>query len=291
MDIDQLRTALALIEHRTVNRTAAALGLAPSSVSDRVRRLESDLGAPLFVRDRAGMHPTVAGRSYLAAAANAVHLLDGAAEQLLAAPGLRVGAQASIADELLPDALETLRRAHPGLRVEVRPESDRDRLFTGLDHGDLDAIVLLDTGDDVGDLGFGHPASELEHLDIRDVEMTVVAPPSHPLVGRPVAMADVGRTGGLIGREPRCSFWMATQRWLGPSVEITAVGGLAQVREWVAAGRGIALLPAFAVHADLASGRLVALDAEPPALRLRLVWHPGRDESRLRPLLYALTRA
>lgn len=292
MDLDQLRTAIALVQHRTVNQTAAALGLAPSSVSDRIRRLEGDLGASLFIRDRSGMHPTAAGRAYLASAGAALEALDLAAEQLDARPGLTVGAQASIADELLPAVLDDLRQARPDLTVQLRPDPDRSRLFHALDRGEIDVAVLLDAGEHVGDLGFAQPVSAIEYLDVREVPMTVVVPPDHPLLGRTVTMQEIQQTGGLIGRESRCSFWMATKRWLGPDVDLTAVGGLAQVREWVASGRGIALLPEFTVHADLSSRRLAQLDVDAPPLQLRLTWREDhKDANALRHLLYALTRA
>ncbi|MFC9898469.1 LysR family transcriptional regulator [Nocardia sp. NPDC127579] len=292
MDLDQLRTALALSRHRTVNRTAAALGLAPSSVSDRIRRLETELGAPLFLRDHTGMHPTGIGAGYLRAAAAALGTLDQAAEMVRAAPGFTVGAQASIANELLPAILDELRVDHPDIQVRLRPETDRGRLLEALERGDLDAVVLLDTGARVGDLGFPTPTTPLEFLDVREVAMTVVVAPGHPLLGHPVSMDEIHRAGSLIGREPRCAFWMATQHWLGPDVDLTAVGGLAQVRDWVATGRGIALLPTFAVRSDLDSDRLAAVDIPAPPLGLRLVWRENHDTpDRLRPLLYALSRA
>ncbi|MEV4600555.1 LysR family transcriptional regulator [Amycolatopsis sp. NPDC049253] len=292
MDFDQLRTALALVQHRTVNQTAAALGLAPSSISDRIRRLEGELGAPLFTRDRTGMHTTKAGRAYLIRAGEALEALDVAAEQLHAAPGLTVGAQASIADELLPAVLGDLRRVRPGLHVHLRPDPDRARLLDALDRDEIDVAVLLDAGEHVGDLGFARPASVLEYLDVREVPMVVVVPPDHPLLGHPVTMQEIQQTGGLIGREARCSFWMATKRWLGPDLDLTAVGGLAQVREWVAAGRGIALLPEFAVRTDFGSRRLAKLDVHAPPLQLRLIWREGHEDAdALRHLLYALTQA
>lgn len=292
MDLDQLRTALALLHHRTVNRTAAALGLAPSSVSDRVRRLEVELGAPLFTRDRAGMHPTSAGRAYLTAAAAALGTLDEAAGRLHATPALVVGAQAAVADELLPAVLGDLRERHPALDVHLRPDPDRTRLLAALDRAEADAVVLLDTGAHIGDLGFAKPTTAMSHLDLREVPMTTVAAPGHPLTGRPVTLDEVRRTGSLIGQESRCSFWMATQRWLGPDTGLTAVGGLAQVREWVAAGRGIAVLPEFAVRTDLATGRLALIDARTPPLQLRLLWLEDRgDRDPLRSLLYALSQA
>ena len=291
MDLDQLRTAIALLQHRTVNRAAAAEGLAPSSVSDRVRRLEAELGASLFTRDRAGMHPTAAGRAYLTSAAAALEALRSAAQRLQDSSALVVGAQASIADDLLPSALAALRQSHPELEVRLRPDPDRARLFDALDRGEVDAVVLLDTGERVGDLGFRKPTSTMEHLDLREVPMVTVAAPGHPLLGRPVTMEQVRTTGGLIGRESRCSFWMSTERWLGPDVDITAVGGLAQVREWVATGCGIAVLPEFAVRTDLDSGRMGTIEVPVPPLHLRLIWRQDREATAsLRPLLYALTR-
>lgn len=292
MDLDQLRTAIALLQHRTVNRTAAALGLAPSSVSDRIRRLEGELGTPLFTRDTRGMNPTTVGRAYLITAGAALEALDAAAERLHAAPGLTVGAQASIADALLPAVLDDLRRARPDLHVQLRPDPDRGRLFAALDHGEIDVAVVLDLGKHVGDLGFTQPATAIEYLDVREVPMTVVVPPDHPLLGRAVTMREIQHSGGLIGRESRCSFWMATKRWLGPDTDLTAVGGLAQVRDWVATGRGIALLPEFTVRADLGSRRLAQLDVRVPPLQLRLIWRGDRkDANALRHVLYALTQA
>ncbi|WP_280399896.1 LysR family transcriptional regulator [Nocardia carnea] len=291
MDLDQLRTALALLDHRTVNRTAAALGLAPSSVSDRIRRLEAELGAALFTRDRAGMHPTAAGRVYLTAAASALGALDEAAGRLADSRALLVGAQAALADELLPAVLDDLRTRHPAIDVQIRPDPDRARLLAALDRAELDAVLLLDTGSRIGDLGFAKPGTAMNHLDVRAVPMTTVAAPGHPLLGRPVTRAEIRRTGSLIGQESRCSFWMATQRWLGPDTDLTAVGGLAQVRDWVATGRGIAVLPEFAVRTDLAAGRLVPIDAQTPPLQLRLIWLEDRGATdSLRRLLYALSQ-
>ncbi|MFW6694415.1 LysR family transcriptional regulator [Streptomyces sp. MAR4 CNX-425] len=293
MNLDHVRTAVALLRHGTVNRTAAAEGLAPSSVSDRVRRLEHDLGARLFTRDRRGMHPTPAGRAYLAAAEAAVAALDAAAHRLTEPPTtVTVGAQSSVADTLLPAVLVRLTDRNPHLHATLRPEPDRTRLLTALERDELDAAVLLDTGPDVGDLGYPVPAAALDHLDLREVPMTTVARPGHPLAGRPVTQTDIRHGTSLVGRESRCSFWMATRRWLGPDVDLTAAGGLAQVREWVAAGRGVAVLPDFAVRDDLDRGRLVALDVATPPLHLRLVWRkPRGTEEPVRTLLYAVSQA
>lgn len=286
-----MRTAIALLRHRTVNGTAAAEGVAPSSVSDRIRRLEGELGAPLFNRDRTGMRPTRAGRVYLDEASNALGLLDRAGERLRAGSCLVVAAQSSVADKLLPAVLRELTHATPDLDVQIRPEPDRLELLRALDHGDVDAVVLLDAGPHVGDLGFAAPNSATKYLDVREVRMATIAGPRSQLVGRPVTIDEVRRTGNLVGREERCSFWMATRRWLGPDVALSAVGGLAQVREWVADGKGVAVLPEFAIEGDVATGRVCVIDTPTPPLQLRLLWRAERDaHAQLRRLLYALSR-
>ena len=61
LDPDLLKAFLAVAEHRSFTRAAAALNRTQSAISVQVRRLEERLGAKLFHRDRAGVAPTAAG--------------------------------------------------------------------------------------------------------------------------------------------------------------------------------------------------------------------------------------
>ena len=61
MDIDQARTFLAIVAHGTFLEAARRLHVTQSTVSARVQNLESELGAQLFVRNRAGATLTAAG--------------------------------------------------------------------------------------------------------------------------------------------------------------------------------------------------------------------------------------
>src|SRR5689334_11624500 len=65
MEIRQLRTFLAVVRERTVTDAANVLDLAPSSVSQQIRVLESSLGVSLFVRAPGGLSLTDAGRRLL----------------------------------------------------------------------------------------------------------------------------------------------------------------------------------------------------------------------------------
>ncbi|MFK8032791.1 MAG: LysR family transcriptional regulator [Hyphomicrobiales bacterium] len=65
MDIQLLETFLDLMETKSFNKTADRLGITQSTVSHRVRSLESLLGKRLFNRSRAGTLPTIAGTRFL----------------------------------------------------------------------------------------------------------------------------------------------------------------------------------------------------------------------------------
>lgn len=68
MQIELLETFLDLMETRSFNRTAERLGVTQSTVSSRVKALESALGRSLFTRSRAGTQPTAAGQRFLESA-------------------------------------------------------------------------------------------------------------------------------------------------------------------------------------------------------------------------------
>jgi len=65
MDIDQARTFLAITANGSFLEASRQLHLTQSTVSARIQRLEDELGARLFVRNRAGAALTTAGHRFL----------------------------------------------------------------------------------------------------------------------------------------------------------------------------------------------------------------------------------
>ncbi|QGZ63389.1 LysR family transcriptional regulator [Paraburkholderia acidisoli] len=61
VDLTDMRLILSIIEHGSFTQGARAMNLALASVSERVARIEGDLGAPLFERSRRGVQTTAAG--------------------------------------------------------------------------------------------------------------------------------------------------------------------------------------------------------------------------------------
>ncbi|MEV4532401.1 LysR family transcriptional regulator [Asanoa sp. NPDC049518] len=289
MELTHLRTFEAVVRHRTVTEAAAAVGLAPSSVSQQIRTLEGDLGVVLFERGPRGMTLTPAGRRLRGWARS---LLDQAEQARLDVRGerqrVRLGALETLAGSHLPRVVCRLAERRPDLEVEPHTDGNRGGLLADVVDQRLDAALLLDVGGGLGGLGFPAPAESLSFVDLEAVPLDLVAAPDHPLADRGgLAPADLAAERLLVN-VPECSFAMAADRVLGSGPERFRVGGVPVMRAWAEQGLGIALLPRFAVDESLGAGRLVRLDLSVPDLSLRLVWRADRERlPGLRDVLYA----
>lgn len=284
-----MRTFDAVVRHGTVTEAANALDLAPSSVSEQIRALEKSLEVSLFARTPKGMRLTEAGGRMLEWARRLLAQAEQARREVRGArPVLRLGALETIAATYVPRVLNRLAERRPDLEVEVRSERGRDGLFDDVAAGRLEAALLLDAGDGIGDLGFPAPPEPFAFVDLEPVPLVVVAAPGHRLDGKPSLSAGDLRGERLLVNVPACSFWIAGERILGPDLQRIKAGGVSVMRAWVEQGLGISLLPEFAVSEGLDSGSLVRLDIPLPDLSLRLVW---RDDQQALPglqdVLYA----
>ena len=292
VELRQLRTFEAVVQHRTVTDAAVALDLAPSSVSQQIRTLEGTLGVPLFIRGPKGMELTPAGqrlrewaRSLLNQAEQAIRDVRGHKQRL------RLGALETLAGSYVPEVLTRFTERRPDIDVEVHTERARDGLLADVIEGRLDAALLLDSGDDVGGLGFPAPAQPLTFLDLDPVPLALVCAPAHPLATRAAMTPDDLEHEQLLVNVPECSFWMAGNKILGPGPRRVKVGGVPVMRAWAEHGLGITLLPQFAVADNLRSGTLVQLDLPLPELSLRLIWREDQEsQPGMRDILYAAAR-
>ncbi|MEU7886814.1 LysR family transcriptional regulator [Microbispora bryophytorum] len=284
-----MRTFEAVVAHRTVTDAAVALDLAPSSVSEQIRTLERDLGVALFERGPRGMRLTAAGERLRGWARRLLDQADQARRDVQETrPVLRLGALETIAAVHVPAVLARLAERRPDLVVEVRSDGARDRLMDAVAAADLDAALLLDTGNDLGGLGFGAPAAPLAFLDLGPVPLALVAAPDHPLAGASRLRKEDLHGRRLLVNVPACSFWLAGERLLGDRVERVRAGGVPVMRAWAERGLGMTLLPWFAVADRVAAGALARLAFDVPGLSLRLVWRADREAlPGLREMLYA----
>ncbi|MFN9449436.1 MAG: LysR family transcriptional regulator [Rubrivivax sp.] len=139
LNLDRLRTLLAVADLGSFAAAAKALHLAPPTVTLHVAQLETRLGARLLHRTAGGATPTAAGSLLIDRArrllAEADDLLQAVQRQIVARGGrVRLGASTGALAHLLPRALESLAATHPEVDVQVAvltSEEALDRLATG----------------------------------------------------------------------------------------------------------------------------------------------------------------
>jgi DNA-binding transcriptional LysR family regulator len=144
-DLRQLNAFLAIVSTGSLGRAAEMLHVTQPALSRTVRRLEEQVGAPLFERHSKGMQLTAIGSALLPHATLLQREAEHATEEINAMRGLakgtiRVGAVGSIASLVLPLAISAVLRKWPNLTVFVI-EGVWDRLAEALVKHEIDLAL------------------------------------------------------------------------------------------------------------------------------------------------------
>ncbi|MGW9431319.1 LysR family transcriptional regulator [Streptomyces decoyicus] len=147
----QLRSLVELTRRGTITAAAQALGYTPGGVSQQIAALEKAAGMELLRRVGRRVELTDAGRTLachaeriLSTEAEAVEALERTRQEISGV--LQVGLFATAAAELLPPALQEVRRVHPGLTVHSR-DMDVDEVHDAVASGAVDLALGLDYPD------------------------------------------------------------------------------------------------------------------------------------------------
>lgn len=144
LDIAHLRTLVAIEECGGFGRAALVLHLSQPAVSQHVRQLERRIGQPLVDRDGRKSRFTPAGEALLVEARRILAVHDAALLRLDADQSrpIVIGSSETAAEQILPELLETMRGAYPGLGMQFR--IDRSTQVTeAVQKGEVDLAVIL----------------------------------------------------------------------------------------------------------------------------------------------------
>jgi DNA-binding transcriptional LysR family regulator len=187
MDVNQLRSFVAVAGALNITRAAKRLHLAQQAVSVHVQRLERTLGATLLIRTSRGVELTPAGHQLATKAKDILDDLDELAAQVrLTASGrrgkLRLVCTPHATAEFAVEVAETMKSALPGVEVELITVStvpeELDLLHT--DEGDVSFLWLPAHADD------------LRAESVRTDRRMVALPRTHKLANREaVTLADL----------------------------------------------------------------------------------------------------
>ncbi|WP_392675628.1 LysR family transcriptional regulator [Streptomyces sp. LN785] len=185
MDLEAVRTFVAVAEAGQFQRAAADLAVTQQAVSKRIAALERDLGVRLFTRTPRGAELTIDGQSFLP---HARELLR-AAER--AAASVHAGRRPLRVDVLnsrgaASGLMRGFHRAHPGIALDVLMLLDIEEAVTAIRSGTIDASFRAVAAPD-------RPLPEdIESVRVLDEPLQLLTGPAHVLAGaRSVTLAQL----------------------------------------------------------------------------------------------------
>jgi DNA-binding transcriptional LysR family regulator len=259
IDLDQVRTFLAVIETGSFRDGAARLAIAQPTASQHVKKLEAALGYPLIERQRARAAPTARGARFLPFARSLLRLAE-RARSAVSRGGLAIGASSNIGVYLLQPLLGTFRMAEPAvgpldIRIGTNPETAQR-----LEDGEID-IALMEWWD-------GRPGFAAEVW--REERLVVIVPPDHAWARRKSIDRAALLAEPMIGGEPGTGTARLLQQAFGVAAAALKVGlqlgSTEAVKQAVRAGLGISVTFESAVRDEVAAGVLRALRLRDAAL-------------------------
>jgi DNA-binding transcriptional LysR family regulator len=277
MEFDQLRTFLAVLEHKSFVRAGQALHVGQSTVSFHIKALEQRAGSILLERGRGNVEPTPAGRILQPYAERIVALVDEAAARLRAGEEGEVGrlviAASTIPGEyILPAILAEHRARHPRIRIEMTV-SDSEKASS--------AVLAKEA--DVALVGSKPRDRRLAASVFASDEIVLVGLKSTPLAPHGKLTLKELRGVPLILREQGSGTRDAIARILphvtaeGEGAVALRVGSTEAAKRCVQHGLGLAFVSRQAVAAELAAGlfQVVDVPGTPARRTFYVVRHRG----------------
>src|ERR671918_741187 len=195
MDVNQLEILIVFIKKKFFRPAAGALNQLQPAVSQAIRRLELELGEPLFDRSSKDGTLTTAGRVLFDFAEQMLNLRQGAHRAIKELKDLQHGKLALSANEytvmyLLP-VLAVFRARHPHIKVEVK-RSLASRI----------ASEVLGRGVEIGVVSFKPSDQAIVSVPAVMDELALIVSPQHPLATKQVEI-ERGQLAALTVKEMR----------------------------------------------------------------------------------------
>lgn len=256
LDVEQLRRFVVVARAGGFTAAARQLRIAQPAISRSISALEDDLGRKLIERTSRRFALTPLGEKLLTECLALFERVDAmravVTEQEVDVQGaVRLGASEQVATWLLSQAIATILARHPRLHpfVVVAPTTE---LASRVASGDLDLALTFNTP----------RAGALEHATIATFRYAVFVA---------AARSDDPRTcevflGSREVEDEREKSFPVFRAWRAkwPRARIRAsTNSIAAHVALVRAGVGVSILPEFAVHEDLAAGRIVRAPSMP----------------------------
>lgn len=264
LDLELLRSFVSVVDAGGFTRAAERVHRTQSTVSQQIKKLEDEIGKPLFVRAGRQANLTEDGELLLSYARRILSLVEEAHDVVtrpLHAGAVRLGVPEDFAAYRLTRVLARFTRSHPGLRLDVRSGQSL-QLKRDLENGEIDlALIKREAGEKGGIASWPERAywvtSKAHPIDAQSASV--------PLAGFPV---------GCIYREQAIHVLESAGRAWHMAYTSSSLMG---IQAAVAAGLGVSILSEMAIQKE--HQVLTAKDGFPPIEKTELALIAGPQVS------------
>lgn len=282
MDFFQLETFLAIVQTRSFSGAAKVVRRTQPAVSQMVRKLEEEIGEPLFDRSSRDGTLTDAGKVLHEYANRILNLRQEARASLEELRQFQRGTLVIAANEFtslyLLRVLEEFRRFCPMIKIAVQRS-----LASSIPEQVLDHTVEL------GMLSFRPESPLLKSVVVFRDQLAFVVPPGHPLAktlakNNDVSIRQLGAESFVahnVVSPYRLKVLEAFKRFKTPLNIGVEMPTIEAIKRFVAAGNGVALVPGLAIEPEVLRGELVSIPVRELKLerQLRIVYRKGAQLS------------
>jgi Transcriptional regulator len=242
-----LRAFCQTVRLGSVSRASEALFVSQPAVSQQLQALERELGVVLFERSGRRLVPSREGQLLYEMAQPLVESIDGLEASFrdkvrgLDAGELNIAANSSTILYLFPKIVERFRQRHPTVRLTLHNAISADGTdLLRSDAADLAVGSMMDV-----------PA-DLSYAPVYRFQQVLIAPPDHPLTARRHITLEDLSPYPLVLPPRRQITWrlvdLVFQQHRVPYTVALEVGGWEVIKQYVAMGMGISIVPALCLN-------------------------------------------
>lgn len=261
MRVRDMETFSALVRNRHFGRAAEELNTTQPTVSSRLAAVEQELGHRLVERQGSQFRLTAQGEEALRVFETVLGAMDGLKRTLdsrgASEPALlRIGAIDSVISTWMPDMVESLHAALPGLKIELTVESTK-RLVHGMQRGEFDLVFAVDPV--IGD----HFRNFVSHV----LQMMWVGSPRLIDPNREYSVSDLARMPIVTFPKNAPPYRQIAPYFQDENVlasKLTSSNSMFAIINLIVDGFGVAAMPSAIIRRELRSGLLHPIRVSKP---------------------------
>lgn len=248
MELSDLTVFRTVVEEGGISAAAARLHRVPSNVTARIKKLEAEMGTPLFVREKNRLTISQAGAQLMGYAEKILNLAEEAVNQLqhtMPRGKLLIGSMESVAATRLARWLSEYHEIYPTVEISLQ-SGPTGALIEDVLKGTLDIAFVADPPED----------PRLCSVPVIRETLVLVSHSGHKAVRHPDQLEG---SPTLLGFNARCAYRKRLEQWLAQgkrAYQVVEIGSYHTLLSCAAAGMGVGLVTRSVVETFTGMDRL-----------------------------------